>query len=160
MEHTLDLSAASVVNPLLGAWHLARWEINYSDDRTPSLPFGPDVTGLLCYTHDGSMSACIARARRARLSSASVRSAPAEERLAAFESFFQYAGRYTLRVEAGRQQVVHSVTHALNPNFVGTEQVRDMAFAADGSLTLSASDLLPGTQVTRQHRLLWRRSPD
>lgn len=154
MEHPLNSSAA---NPLLGAWHLVRWEISYSDGRRPRHPFGPDATGLICYTHDGFMNACIARASRACLSSESVRSAPTEERLAAFESFFQYAGRYTLRVGGGRLQVVHSVTHSLNPNFVGTEQVRDVTLAEDGSLTLSGSDLLPGTEVTRLHRLIWRR---
>ena len=79
------------------------------------------------------------------------------ERLAAFESYFQYAGPYAIHGEPGRQQVVHSVTHALNPNFVGTQQVRDMTFADDGTLTLSASDTVPGTSVARHHRLIWRR---
>lgn len=151
---TADSSAG---NPLLGTWHLVRWEIAYGDGRPASLPFGADATGLITYTADGTMSACIARAGRARLSSDSVRSAPAAERLAAFESYFQYAGPYRIRGEAGRQQVVHQVSHALNPNFVGTEQVRDMAFGDDGTLTLSASDTVPGTDVARHHRLIWRR---
>ena len=144
-------------NPLLGTWHLVRWEITYGDGRAPTLPYGADATGMICYTGDGNMSACIARGGRAPLSSASVRSAPVDERLAAFESFFQYAGPYTIQGEAGRQQVVHTVTHALNPNFVGTRQVRDMAFGADGNLTLSASDTLPGTMTARHHSLVWRR---
>lgn len=149
--------SASADNPLLGTWHLVRWDITYGDGRAPSLPFGPDATGLICYTHDGTMNACIARGGRPRLSSESVRSAPESERLAAFESFFQYAGPYRLRTEGGRRQVVHTVTHALNPNFVGTEQVRNMDFDADGMLTLSASDTVPGTDVARHHRLRWRR---
>jgi Lipocalin-like domain len=144
-------------NPLLGAWHLVRWEIGYSDGRAPTLPFGADATGLISYTHDGVMNACIARAVRPRLSSDSVRSAPVAERLAAFESFFQYAGKYHIRQHKGRQQVVHQVTHSLNPNFVGTEQVRDMSFSGDGRLTLSASDTLPGSAVLRHHRLEWQR---
>jgi hypothetical protein len=49
------------------------------------------------------------------------------------------------------------VTHALNPNFVGTTQIRNMDFASDGTLTLSASDTVPGTTVARHHRLIWRR---
>jgi Lipocalin-like domain len=145
-------------NPLLGTWHLVRWEIAYGDGRPPSLPFGPDATGLICYTHDGTMNACIARAERPRLSSESVRSAPEAQRLAAFESFFQYAGPYRIRQDGGRQQVVHTVTHSLNPNFVGTEQVRNMDFDARGELTLSASDTLPGTAVARHHRLRWQRA--
>ena len=150
---------------LVGAWTLVRWEIGYSDGRSPSYPFGPDATGLICYTPDGWMNACIARAGRPPLSTDTPRSAPAPEQLAAFGSFFQYAGRYTVRdapADAGRapaaQQVVHQVTHALNPNFVGSEQVRDMQFDDAGGLTLSASDLLPGTQVVRHHALRWSRA--
>lgn len=142
---------------LLGVWHLVRWEITYDDGRATTYPFGPDATGLIQYTHDGGMAACIARANRPRLSSDSVRSAPVAERLAAFESFFQYAGRFEVREHEGRAQVVHHVSHALNPNFVGSQQVRNMDFAADGGLTLSASDLVPGTTTLRHHRLIWRR---
>jgi len=144
-------------NPLVGTWHLVRWDISYGDGRAPTLPFGAAATGLILYTHDGNMSACIAQAGRAKLSSESVRSAPVEERLAAFESFFQYAGRYRIQRQDGRLQVVHSVTHALNPNFVGTEQVRWIDWPAEGQLALSASDALPGTAVARHHRLLWQR---
>lgn len=144
-------------NPLLGTWHLVRWDITYGDNRLPTLPYGADANGIILYTGDGTMSACIARAGRARLSSDSVRKAPPAEQMAAFESYFQYAGPYSIRGTPGRQQVVHRVTHALNPNFVGTEQIRDIAFADDGSLTLSASDSVPGSTVARHHRLIWRR---
>lgn len=147
-------------NPgLVGTWHLVRWDITYGDGRPATLPFGPDATGLILYSSDGTMSACIARSGRKPLSSDSVRSAPQAERLTAFESFFQYAGPYAVRRRPdGGQQVVHTVTHALNPNFVGTEQVRNMDFAADGTLTLSACDTVPGTTVARHHRLIWRRA--
>jgi hypothetical protein len=153
----LDAQEATNGNPLLGTWHLVRWEIAYGDGRQSTLPFGPHATGLICYTHDGTMSACIARGGRARLSAESVRKAPEAERLAAFESFFQYAGPYQIRGEPGRQQVVHTVTHSLNPNFVGTQQVRNMIFSSDGSLTLSAPETIPGTAITRDHRLIWSR---
>ena len=153
-------AAVGADNPLLGTWHLVRWEITYGDGRTPTLPYGAEATGLLCYTGDGTMSACIARGGRARLSSDSMRSAPVAERLAAFESFHQYAGPYAIQGEPGQQKVVHTVTHSLNPNFVGTRQVRNMAFAADGQLTLSASDTVPGTGTARHHSLVWRRAVD
>jgi len=143
---------------LLGTWHLVRWEIAYSDLRAPTLPFGAQATGMIQYTADGFMSACIARGARGRLSSDSVRSAPEAERLAAFESYFQYAGPYSVEELAGQQQVTHHVTHALNPNFVGTQQVRNMTFATDGGLTLSASDTVPGTDIARHHRLIWTRT--
>ena len=146
-------------NPLVGTWHLVRWDIRYDGGRAPSLPFGASATGMILYTQDGSMSACIAQADRANLSSDSVRSAPVAERLAAFESFFQYAGRYRVQSQDGRLQVVHSVTHSLNPNFVGTEQVRWIDWPAPGELALSASDRVPGTAIARHHRLLWQRNP-
>lgn len=144
-------------NPLLGAWHLRRWDIRYGDGRAPTLPYGEDAIGLIVYTSDGWMSASIARGARPRLSGESVRSSPEPERLAAFESYFGYAGPYALRVHDGQAQVVHSVTMSLNPNFVGTEQVRNMQFDAEGRLTLSASDTVPGSEVARHHRLLWAR---
>ena len=144
-------------NPLLGTWHLVRWDITYGDGRKPTLPFGDKATGLIQYTTDGFMNACIARGGRGRLSSESVRSAPEAERLSAFETYFQYAGPYAIHGEPGQQRVVHTVSHSLNPNFVGTQQVRNMAFSADGDLTLSASDTVPGTDVARHHRLTWTR---
>lgn len=145
-------------NPLLGTWHLVRWDIHYGDGRAPTLPYGDAATGLIQYTGDGWMNACIARPQRPRLSSESTRSAPPAEQLAAFQSYFQYAGPYELRGEGATLQVVHRVTHSLNPNFVGSEQVRNVAFDAAGVLTLSASDVVPGSTVARHHRLQWRRS--
>jgi hypothetical protein len=142
---------------LHGVWTLVRWEITYDDGRATTYPFGPDATGLIQYTHDGGMAACIARANREPLSSDSVRSAPTTERLSAFESYFQYAGRYEVRQHEGQAQVVHHVSHALNPNFVGSDQIRNMNFAPDGGLTLSASDLVPGSSTLRHHRLIWKR---
>jgi hypothetical protein len=153
-----ELNLASLNNALQGVWHLDRWEITYDDGRATTYPFGPDATGLIHYTYDGGMSACIARSGRPRLSSDSVRSAPIAEQIAAFESFFQYAGTYATRIQGGKPQVVHQVTHSLNPNFVGSQQVRNVDLASDGSLTLSASDLIPGTQSLRHHRLIWRRA--
>lgn len=147
-----------LTNPLAGAWRLLRWEISYGDGRATTFPFGREATGLIQYTTDGFMSACIARGSRGLLSSDSVRSAPEAERLAAFESYFQYAGPYEIRTEGARQQVVHHVTHSLNPNFVGTQQVRTMTFGRDGGLMLSASDTLPGSDVARHHRLMWSRA--
>ena len=140
-------------NPLLGSWQLRRWEITYSDGRAPTLPYGDAAVGLIVYAADGFMSASIARAGRPALSSESVRSAPEAERLAAFESYFHYAGPYVLTRDAALPtglRVAHHVTMALNPNFVGSVQHRDVAFAADGMLTLSASDRLPGTEETRE----------
>ena len=155
MSHAVERAEGG--NPLQGSWHLVCWDIQYSDGRPATLPFGADATGLLCYTDDGRMSACIARAGRQPLSQDSPRNAPEAERLAAFESYFQYAGRYRLEPKGAGRQVVHEVTHALNPNFVGSRQVRQVDLTPDGRLTLSATDALQGSTVQRHHRLVWER---
>ena len=125
-------------NPLLGTWHLERWVITYADGRKPSYPFGEDVQGLLVYTHDGTMSGIIARQGRARMSSESAKTAPQPEQLAAFQSYFSYAGTYEIEGD----DVIHHVTQALFPNLVGTDQRRRMRFEGDG-LELTAEDTVP-----------------
>jgi Lipocalin-like domain len=137
---------------LLGAWKLARWTITYSDGRAPTLPFGESVTGLLIYSNDGHMSGNIARAGRSPLSSESAKTAPVDEKIRAFDSFFSYAGTYEVKGD----EVIHYVTMALFTNLVGTVQRRKMRFSAEG-LELSAEDLLPGSSVKRTHRLQWCR---
>lgn len=152
------MTGQDLATSLMGTWHLKRWTISYSDGRAPTFPFGEDATGLIQYTHDGGMSACIARAGRPRLSGESTRSVPEAERLAAFESYFQYAGTFQTRETPSGPVVVHTVTHALNPNFKGTQQVRHMRFPVEGQLELSADDPLPGSPgVMRHHSLLWQR---
>lgn len=131
-----------------GTWHLAGWEIE-ADGRVTH-PFGPDATGLIHYTADGGMSACIARSGRQRWSTGNPRKAPDAERLAAFESYFQYAGTWRIEERGGARVVIHAVTHSLNPDFVGTEQVRNVDLRGD-HLTLSARE------GPRHHRLHWRR---
>ena len=104
------------------------------------------------------MSACVAASKRQRLSSESARSAPPAERLAAFESYFQYAGRYRLHDSANGLHVIHEVTHTLNPNFLGTQQVRLVDLSEPGVLVLSADDAMPVSAVVRHHRLIWQRA--
>lgn len=134
---------------LEGTWHLTGWEIEEAGRITR--PFGAAPTGLLLYTADGTMSACIARDGRRPFTAASPRAAPEAERAAAHDSYFHYAGTY--EVIPG-PAVIHRVTHALNPGLIGTEQVR--AIALDGArLVLSAEEPLPGG--IRRHRLSWRR---
>jgi len=68
--------SSTPANPLLGTWHLCRWEIAYGDGRAATLPYGPDAMGLILYTANGWMNACIARGERPRLSGDSMRKLP------------------------------------------------------------------------------------
>jgi len=143
--------AGATLNPevLHGTWHLVRWEIATGGRATQ--PFGEGATGLLIYAPDGHMSACIAGAGRKPLSSAP-RGAPLMEKAAALDSYFHYAGTWRL-IDGPR--VEHRVTHALNPNFVGTVQHRHVHLQGD-RMVLSAAEPTPGGTI-RQHRLSWRR---
>lgn len=135
---------------LEGTWHLVRWET----ERQGSVvePFGPGASGMLCYTADGHMSAAISAAGRAPVAGGNPRTATPDEKIAAHDSYFHYAGRYEI---LDGPKVVHQVTQSLNAGFVGTRQVRNIDLAGD-RLTLSADEpLTDGT--TRHHRLIWRR---
>ncbi len=141
--------AALEANRLVGAWQLRHWQTVYEDGTTTE-PFGPGAEGLLLYSADGWMSACIMAAGRARLSRTNPRQAPELERAAAFDGYFGYAGRWRIL----DRRVQHEVTLALNPGMVGTLQLRD-ARLAGRELTLSAEESVRGG--TRLHRLIWRR---
>lgn len=141
--------AALTADQLVGTWQLRQWQCTYEDGTTTE-PFGAGAQGLLLYSGDGWMSACIMAPGRARLSAANPREAPEVERAAAFDGYFSYAGRWRIL----DRRVQHEVSIALNPGMVGTLQLRDAEFADDG-LTLSATE--PARGGTRRHRLVWRR---
>lgn len=152
-----DLDA--IAARLVGSWRLVRWVIVHGDAaHTTTHPYGGDAEGLLVYTADGWMSGAIARPNRVPFSIGTLRTAPESERLASAASYFHYASRYTLRAGATGPQVVHAVRLAANPGMVGTEQVRDVAFDADGSLHLTGAERNNRGSPVRQHKLHWRRA--
>lgn len=154
MPPTDDL--ATIRRRLLGGWTLHAWTITAGDGAAVQHPFGANPTGLIVYTDDGWMNASIARAGRAPLAAASPRQAPLAEQAEAFRSYFNYAGRYTLRRVDGAPHVVHAVAWSLNPGFVGSEQVRRVSFDGERDLVLSADESVGGG--LRHHRLHWRRA--
>jgi hypothetical protein len=140
---------------LVGAWLLQGWEIRFSDGRPSAWPFGEDATGLLVYSAEGWMNATIAAAGRKPLSESSVRQAPVAEQCEAFASYFNYAGRFRVRVVDDVPYVLHVVEHSLNPAFVGSEQLRRAEFDGLDRLTLCAEERTGS--VIRMHRLAWQR---
>jgi len=138
---------------LIGSWSLESWAIGYSDRDDLSYPYGEDPQGLIIYSKDGWMSATISRSERNLLpEDVAFRRLPDDLKAAAFTSYFHYAGRY--RVVDG--DVIHYVTTALNPNMIGTEQLRHAEL--DGhTLVLSGKDSVG--DVTRFHSLVWHRIP-
>jgi Lipocalin-like domain len=139
---------------LVGSWTLEDWRVEYSDGRAASFPYGRDAQGLLMYSPDGWMSGILQHSGRKPLAAESAKFAPDSERLAAFDTYFSYAGPYSVH----GNEVHHHVQFALNQNLVGSVQVREMVFEGD-TLKLGARDALPGkAHVQRQHSLIWRRT--
>ena len=136
---------------LVGAWTFADWTIA-SDDGRISRPFQPNPSGVIVYSADGIMSATIQAGNRHRFSSDNIRKQPVAEKAAAFDGCFHYAGTWSIY----GQSVIHAVSMAVNPNMVGTEQVRRVALDGD-VLVLSAEELLEDGRGTRHHALTWRR---
>lgn len=136
---------------LLGAWQLESWSIGYEGRDDVSFPFGEDPLGLLVYSDDDWMSASIAHRERAALPvDVPFRAIDAEILGEAYRSYFHYAGRFRITGD----DVTHYVTQSLNPNFVGTEQLRHIEL--DGStLVLSGRDEAGGT--IRFHQLVWHK---
>lgn len=134
---------------LAGAWAYHRWRITYEDGRVTE-PFGAGASGLLLYTADGFMSACIMAGGRKPFARANPRAATLRERAGAFDGYFSYAGRWRL---AG-STVEHEVTVALNPAFVGSRQWRE-ARLTGRRLILSAEERTK--DGIRRHELEWRR---
>src|SRR6056297_833197 len=136
---------------LIGAWQLESWSVGYSDREDYTSPFGEDPKGLLIYSGDDWMSASIGRSDRQTLpEDISFRKIPEEKLARAYLSYFHYAGRF--RVVDG--DVIHYVTQSLNPNFVGSEQLRHAEL--DGqTLVLSGRDESGG--ASRLHSLVWHR---
>ena len=91
------MSRAPVVrrSEILGAWSYHAWRITYEDGRITE-PFGADASGLLLYTHDGFMSACIMAGERKPFARPNPREATLRERADAFDGYFSYAGRWRL----------------------------------------------------------------
>ena len=147
-------SDGELVSALIGAWQLVRWTIEYPPSGRLTQPFGADPEGLLVYTADGHMSAVMQRSNRSRLTRADPHAVSDAEKAAAFATYLHYSGLWSV----ADGNVTHDVRHAMNPNLIGTRQVRSISLTSD-SLELGAVEQLETRGTTRRHRILWRRAP-
>ncbi|MCH8501194.1 MAG: lipocalin-like domain-containing protein [Aliidiomarina sp.] len=134
-----------------GGWELVSWEIHYDESKV-AYPFGTDPKGILVYTSDGFMSAQLSVSSRPSLQGQSIRKLTDAQRQSLLEGFFAYCGAYTV-IE---NSIVHHVSQALNPDFIGTDQVR-RAELNDNTLVLSGRETDASGQA-RDHILKWRRA--
>jgi hypothetical protein len=136
----------------VGAWRLLSLEARTSTGDV-SYPYGKDAAGYLLYAGEGYMSVSVMQACRTNFASPDDLQAPAEEKLAAFDTYSSYSGRYEVR----GQKVIHHVEISLFPNWTGKEQERYFELSGD-RLTLSAPPILIGG-VEQKLVAIWQRLP-
>lgn len=128
---------------LVGTWSLLGW-YNETEDGRRLFPLGEDATGYISYTQDGFVFVHMMSSNRAFFAANDPFSGTAQEDSDAFKSQITYAGPYEHRGD----HVIHRVTQASCPNWIGTEQVRKLEFI-DQNLRLSAAGAtFQGQKVT------------
>lgn len=112
---------------IAGGWHLVHFIRRGAEGRTQDV-FGPQPEGLLCYTGDGWMSVVLcSRSRVARFESEAFLGGSTAEKVAAYESYCSYAGRYYFDGD----YIIHQLDLSLFPNWKGSIQPRRCSLDAD-----------------------------
>ncbi len=138
-------------NSLIGTWRLISW-YNELEHGLKLYPLGPNATGYISYSVDGFIFVNIMSADRLSYAVNDPFGGSLEEDAAATKSHISYAGPFEYR----EGQVVHHVTVASCPNWVGSEQVRKVRFL-DDNLELSAAGARFQGQVVTAY-VLWKKA--
>jgi hypothetical protein len=132
---------------LIGNWALISY-ITEAPDGTRGTPYG-DAVGRLSYDDNGNMAGQVMRPGRAPVVHG--QSGLPDVR-AAYAGYIAYFGTY--EVNEARDTVVHHVEGALNPTWVGGDQVRKLRF--DGELLVLSTEV-PKNGAFIKHILTWKR---
>jgi hypothetical protein len=132
---------------LIGTWRLVSYETTETGSRR-GRPYG-EAVGRLSYDDRGNMSGQVMRPERPRVE---LGDGNAQQVRAAYLGYIAYFGTYEVAPDG--RSVVHHVEGALNPAWVGGDQVRQLRFDGD-RLVLSADVRKNGQPVT--HVLTWER---
>lgn len=148
-----ELHAMMEADKFIGAWRLVSAQFRAQDGSLAPSPYGTEPQGILMYDAQGTMSAQLANSSRRPFGIADRLAGTPEEIKAAFESYQAYYGSY--KIDEREHTVTHTVTQALLPNWVGTEQRRYYQFK-DGKLILRTPPMLiGGERVTGE--LVWEK---
>jgi hypothetical protein len=126
---------------VVGTWLLIERGASEGHQAALLARYGEHSEGVVVLSPESWLCAALSRGDRARLPGdpAWHVDAPPADRLAAFDSFVSYAGRF--RFEDGR--LITKVEFALNPSWVGGEQVRDVELRPDGTMRLIVTRTWP-----------------
>ena len=135
---------------LVGTYRLCTFR-DIADDGEVREPLGPEPSGLIIYSGTGWMSAVLSTSDREPFAAGDILEASDDERVRAFATSSGYAGRWSIE----NDEVVHQLTVATFPNWVGTTQRRRFALT-DGELWLYPPRLLMNGKM-RRSELMWER---
>ena len=121
---------------LIGSWRLVSYETTDSTGRK-GRPYG-EAVGRISYDANGNMTGQVMR--------------PDRRDAEPSRGYIAYFGTY--EVASDGRSVVHHVQGALNPEWVGGDQVRTMRFEGE-RLILGTETRKNGATVT--HELTWER---
>lgn len=140
---------------IAGTWLLVGRGASESHRAALLERYGEQSEGLVILSPDGWLCAAVCRGDRALLPDdpAWHADAPEADRLAAFDSYLSYAGRW--RIEDNR--LITKVEFALNPSWVGSEEIRDVEFLSDGTMRLVVTRVWPSGEEVRVW-VDWRRA--
>lgn len=132
---------------LAGNWTLLSY-VTENPDGSRGKPYG-DAVGRLSYDEHGHMAGQVMRPGRMEV-------APgewgAQQVRSAYAGYIAYFGTYDVDEAAGT--VTHHVQGALNPGWVGGDQVRRMRF--EGELLILSTDV-PKAGAMVRHTLTWKK---
>jgi len=140
---------------MIGTWELVSWTWTFDEDGRvePERTFGQDAFGRIIYSADGYMCAALMKRNRPNFTSKDLRGGTNEEKLAAFETYIAYCGKF--EVSEDDRSVVHTVDTSLYPNWTGSLQKRYVDLSG-GKLTLTTPKfLIKGEQAVGI--LTWQR---
>lgn len=136
---------------LVGHWSLVSFEA--AGGNATEFPLGRDVSGQVVYDAAGHMAVQIMKLGRPSFASGDQGAGTAAEVSAALQGYIAYFGTYV--VDERARVVTHRIAGSLFPNWVGSEQRREIVLEGD-RLTLSTPPtLFQGKQ--RVFRLVWKR---
>jgi hypothetical protein len=141
-------------NDFVGTWRLVSTEFHSEDGLPVESPYGRAPQGILTYDARGNMAAQLSQGHRESFAVNDRKAGSDAETRAAFESYQAYNGRY--RIDEQERVVIHTVTQALLPNWVGSEQRRHYTFK-DGKLILRTPPMLIGGKHV-SGALVWERA--
>jgi hypothetical protein len=136
---------------LAGAWKLLVFE--FRSEGQVVFPFGTNISGLCLYDTTGYMSMQIMRGDRPRFAVNDQLAGTPEEVAAAMTGCLSYFGTYV--VDEAHGVVVHHVSQALFPNWIGTDQVRFFRISGDRLIVGAPTQQVHGHLMDAM--LVWER---